>query len=447
MPSNKLAAANICFNLKQASFALIFLFAPGTALHAVIIAPGGDDDSQPEQCVSEIRDQSRDVSEPVHFCGNGVDIDKSESLQARVTANECHDSRSMDISSQEAESSQPAPEALGSFEYPAEPFNTGWAIVLDNDAWVSSSRDEDYTGGVSVGLGGNRVTKYRFSLNPALTWVNKKLHLDGGRQPATLDHMMRFGLALFTPDLGSTGGPKAGDRPFANLLFLENSQIRVDANRNRAYQTTLTLGILGSDVGEAVQDAIHDVGDNNKVTASGYQISDGGELTARYAVSMQSLLQSRLAGRDKRLELKYRVEGTIGYITEGSVTLAARWGQAGSPWWSFAPSRSNYLPQPVSYSRHQNRAFGRRDFFLWSAITVRARAYNALLQGQFRDSEITYSGGELNHILGELSVGFTRKFSDAINVSFALHYQTNEIKHDTAAKNIRWGGLTIQKSF
>ena len=53
----------------------------------------------------------------------------------------------------------------------------------------------------------------------------------------------------------------------------------------------------------------------------------------------------------------------------------------------------------------------------------------------------------LNHFLGELSVGLTRKIGNAVSVSFALHYQTDEIKHDNRSKNIRWGGLTIQKLF
>lgn len=257
LQNNKLTGANICFTLKQASFALIFSVAPGTAVNALHLSPGGGDDFESANYIFENCNLTHVVSEPAQVFGNGVGIDESGSPETCMTGNGSDDTRSADIKMQDPETSESTLEAPAYIEYLAEPVNTGWVLVMDNDALVSSSRDEDYTGGVSVGLGGNRVTKYRFSLNPALTWVNKKLHLDGGRQPATLDHMMRFGLALFTPDLGSTGGPRVGDRPFANLLFLENAQIRVDANRNRAYQTTLTLGILGTDIGEAVQDAIH----------------------------------------------------------------------------------------------------------------------------------------------------------------------------------------------
>jgi len=333
------------------------------------------------------------------------------------------------------------------FAVEPEPFSTGWQIVLDNDALVSHSRDRDYTGGFAVALGGSRVANYRVSLDPALTWINKKLHLDDGWQRVSRDHLMQIGLTLFTPEIDSVNGPAFDDRPFANLLFVENSQYMIDEIFERTFQSTLTVGILGSNAGEAAQDAVHGLGRLPGKGDYGRQISDGGELTARYAVSRQSLLLSSFTRLGNTFELKYRVGGDIGYITEGSATLAFRWGRVASPWWSYAPTRSNYLPQAVPNSRHDFRGFGGRDFYLWSAITLRARAYNALLQGQFRDSELTFSGGELNHILGELSVGVNRRFGNAVDVSFALHFQTNEIKYGTGARTVRWGGLTIRKSF
>ena len=258
---------------------------------------------------------------------------------------------------------------------------------------------------------------------------------------------MQFGLMLFTPEIDSTGDIRPGDRPFANLLFMQNAQFWVADSGDRAYQSSLTVGILGSGIGEAVQNAVHRAGDFSGQGDYGQQISDGGELTARYAVSRQSLLSSTSTSPSKSFELKYSIEGDIGYLTQGSATLAARWGRTESPWWSFAPTRSNYLPQPIPYARGNSPGSSARDFFLWSAITARARAYNAFLQGQFRDSELTFSAGELNHILGELAVGVTKQFGNAVDVSLSLHYQTNEIKDGIGSRNIRWGGLTINKSF
>lgn len=345
---------------------------------------------------------------------------------------------------QEPEPSQSVGETPSVLVVEPEPFSTGWGIVFDNDLLSPPASDRDYTGGFAFRLGGSRVANYPVSLDPALTWFNKLLHWDGGRYRTQQNHLMQFGLTLFTPRTDLTGDATLSDRPFANLLFLENSQFGIDESTDRSYQSTLTVGILGSGVGEVVQDFVHELGDFAGEGDYDKQISDGGELTARYAISRQTLLLSRFTSRDNAFELKYRIEGDIGYITEGSATVAARWGQIDSPWWGFAPSRSNYLPQTVPMSQHKSAG---RDFYLWGAVTVRARAYNAFLQGQFRDSEVTFSGGQLNHVLGELSIGLTRRFGNNIEVSAALHHQTNEIKHGTGARHVRWGGLTISKSF
>ena len=328
-----------------------------------------------------------------------------------------------------------------------EPQSTKWGVVVDNDALISATRDKDYTGGIAVNLSGRRIENYRVSLNPALSWLNRLVHVDDARLSRPRSHLMQFGLMLFTPAIDSTGEVTPGDRPFANLLFVSNSQFWLDDSKDRAYQSSLTVGILGSAIGEAAQNAVHRVGDFSSQGDYGQQISDGGELTARYALSRQSLLLSRYTSSSKSFELKYLIEGDVGYLTQGSATLAARWGRTESPWWSFAPARSNYLPLSVPYALGKAPGSKGRDFFFWGAITARARAYNAFLQGQFKDSEVTYSSGELNYILGEFSVGVTKQFGDAVAASFSFHYQTKEVKDGIGSRNIQWGGLTINKSF
>lgn len=329
----------------------------------------------------------------------------------------------------------------------SEPYSTGWGVILDNDAGISSSSDRDYTAGVAVTLGGSRTAEYRFSLDPILSRLNRFANVDRQFPQTSTKHLMQIGLMLFTPELDYTGTPRAGDRPFANLLFIENSQFGIDAGGKRAYQSTLAVGILGTNIGEAIQNGVHRLGNFSNTGEYGNQISDGGELTARYAVSRQSLLLSRSTTRGNDIQLKYSVEGDIGFLTEGSATLAARWGRFERPWWTFAPSRSKYLPQATPGSKDRFRPSSSGDFYLWGAITVRARAYNAFLQGQFRDSDVTFSGSQLNHVLGEVSIGVSRRFGNAVEVGLAAHYQTNEIKRGAGARNVRWGGLSIYRYF
>lgn len=323
----------------------------------------------------------------------------------------------------------------------------GWTLIVDNDLFASDGKDQDYSGGIGVSLHGYKAATLPFSLDPALSWINKRLDIYGRLESITPKHMLQFGLLTFTPEDLETSTPVFDDRPYANLLFLENSQFHLDASANRAYQTTLTLGILGSNAAETIQNSIHRVSDGIEPTGYGYQISNGGELTARYAVARQSLLLSGSSDRGRTFDLKYGLEGDIGYLTEGSVTLAARWGRISSPWWSFATSRSNYLPQAVPKSISVSPGGGGREFYFWGALTMRARAYNAFLQGQFRDSAVTFSTDELNHGIAELSIGLTVSFSNSLTADYALHYQTKEIKHGVGARTPLWGGVTISRHF
>ena len=112
----------------------------------------------------------------------------------------------------------PAPDdvevATSMFAQEPEQLYTRWGLVLDNDALISSDKDRDYTGAVAVTLSGSPVADYRLSLDPALTWINSLLQVDGALESTRRHHIMQFGLMLFTPEIDSTGGVRPGDRPF-----------------------------------------------------------------------------------------------------------------------------------------------------------------------------------------------------------------------------------------
>ena len=128
------------------------------------------------------------------------------------------------------------------------------------------------------------------------------------------------------------------------------------------------------------------------VEPRGYQnqISEGGELTARYLTGGSTLRSQRLAFGDKFVETKTTWETSVGYLTEASYAVSTRFGAINSPWWTFAPERVDYLAQPTPLAA--GSADGRGEFYVWAGAKVRLRAYNAFLQGQFRDSVHTLSG-------------------------------------------------------
>ena len=50
----------------------------------------------------------------------------------------------------------------------------------------------------------------------------------------------------------------------------------------------------------------------------------------------------------QRADLKWGVEGSLGYITEGALLVSGRFGRFSTPWWSLYPERSEYYAPPSS---------------------------------------------------------------------------------------------------
>lgn len=256
-----------------------------------------------------------------------------------------------------------------------EPWNSGWTLGVDNDVSSGSENDRDYAGGVTLTLSGRRARDMRVSLNPVLQWLNRKTRVDALTRNAPVTeqrHSLQFGLLLFTPQDISTSLPIRDDRPYANLLFMSNTQHTLNPIRNVMYQSTFTLGLLGTKIGELAHDATLGLTGDFKPRGYAHQISDGGEPTFRYAVTRHSLLHAE------------------------------------------------------------------SELYISAGLKLRARAYNSLLQGQFRDSAVTFSASELNHVLGEAWVGVTSKF-EGFEIDYTLRFQMREIEKGRGARNLKWG--------
>ena len=176
----------------------------------------------------------------------------------------------------------------------------------------------------------------------------------------------------------------------------------------------------------------------------GNQISEGGELTARFLTGGSQLRAQRLIG-DKSAELKTTWEMSAGYLTEASYAVSTRFGLIDSPWWTFNPERFDYIAQPAPVA--EPRAGGRGELYFWAGAKVRLRAYNAFLQGQFRDSAYTLGAGDINHLIGEVWLGVTSRLSNATQISYVVRYQTAEVRAGAGRRSPIWGGLTISHAF
>ena len=372
-------------------------------------------------------------------------------ISARIRSNRCAAIGLLSLlatltsAAEYCESTEDKPSPSASTTMLSEPRNAGWTVQVDNDAFNGSSRDQDYTGGLAITLSGRRVLDFPISANTILDWFDRHtgVHQRDNDDTFCLGHAIQFGLVAFTPAQLESSKPIMDDRPYANLVFMTNSRFSVREDRSIAHQSHLTVGILGSPVAEWIQNGIHTLTGSTKPKGYSFQISNGGEPTARYAVSRHALLRQGSA-RGKRFEITHSAEASVGFLTEVSVSVFGRWGVVSTPWWTFTPARASYSPQPrPTAARHANQRMDER--YLWAGFTLRARAYNAFLQGQFRHSDVVFSRDELNLLIPEFSIGVSTTVSDRWQLTYDIRYQGKEIRSGPAARNVIWAGISLQR--
>jgi hypothetical protein len=325
-----------------------------------------------------------------------------------------------------------------------------WTVSMDNDMLIGDSRDRDYTGGFNATLTGEQAARLGRPNYRALQWLDERLGLARLHRSAfasAQQDAVQLGLLAFTPEDIESAQPVPGDRPYASLLFLAHSHYGLNATRSVLHQSTFSVGVLGTGIAEELQRALHDVAGGADPQGYGHQIADGGELTARYAVARHALLREGSGRRGSGFDSKLMLEGSVGYLTEAAVALAVRWGRLDSPWWASVAEDGEYAaqpsPDPVPGSIDASAG---RDFYVSAGAKVRARFYNAFLQGQFRDSVLTFAASELRPFLFEAWVGVTKDYAD-LQLSYLLRYQTAEIDRGVGSRGLAWAGITVAKNF
>ncbi len=163
---------------------------------------------------------------------------------------------------------------------------------MDNDALSFFGVDQDYTGGFALTLSGARAASYFFSMNGILTWLNKVTRFRNmSEQVGSFKlHCIEFGLASFTPRDINDPEPIYDDHPYASLVFAANTRQSIIPSREISCQSALTIGVLGTRLAEFFQSGIHRSLGQSTPKGWSHQISDGGEPTAKYTVSLQTTL-------------------------------------------------------------------------------------------------------------------------------------------------------------
>ena len=315
---------------------------------------------------------------------------------------------------------------------------TSRSFAFDNDVLVPGSRDQDYTYGLNLTFAGRAVEDHWASLHEPLGWLDQRIGLDQRVSNPIESNKIEYGLFGFTPEDITLEEPEQGDRPYAGLVYVSSTKERYDLARQVSWQSTLTLGVLGLGVVGEIQDWVHSGIGSERPQGWDNQISEGGELTARYGIARQRLMYKS----DSGLEIKTTTQGSVGYVTEASWSLSFRAGKIHTPWISFNPELTSYGEKSVP-----SEVGGVSEHYFWTGISVKARAYNAFLQGQFKDSEVTYDSDELNHGIVEAWVGYTVALAEGYSFTYSIRGHTSELKQGVGDRNVLWGGLQITKTF
>lgn len=322
---------------------------------------------------------------------------------------------------------------------PEQERETGsWALTLDNDMLVPGTRDQDYTYGLSVAATGTRAQDFLLSLDTPLGWIDNALGLTDMSGSRVRGHSFEAGIFGFTPEQKERPEPLYDDRPYASMIYLSSSRVQVNPDDQVAWHSTLTLGALGLDLAGNIQNGVHKAVGSEQAEGWDQQISDGGEPTARYAVARQKTLPIS----SDNLEVKSTVEGSVGYLTEARWSLSFRAGRLRSPWWQSNPELTRYGERNNTTATSEDN-----EHYVWGGIALVGRAYNAFLQGQFRDSDVRYDSDEVNHGVAEAWLGYTYAFSDGYRLSYVLRGHTSELKEGVGDRNVLWGGLVFAKTF
>jgi hypothetical protein len=350
---------------------------------------------------------------------------------------------------------------------PQEPAVSGGGIFFDQDwLWLADkyNMDRNYTMGLAFQISGRFIeSSHLDDVVNAFDWLTGVDRLREATREISVDpagnkfwlesHSLTLGNGAFTPDNLNTAAPIFDDRPYASLLFLAigHSTIFPGNSSRRAYvwSSELSIGVLGLHIADWVQTNIHAAMRRSSGQLTPYaplgwhnQISDGGELTARYLVAHQhELSESRFH------DLRLTFEASVGYYTNVAAGAAFRFGRIRSSPWTLNSNPISSGNQAESTERPCCAPIRTwKDWELYGFLAGRMRlvAYNALLQGQFRDSAVTLSAGEIERVVNEFETGFVLGGA-GFSLTFMLIGGRTPEYHipNVAPRTHTWGGVYL----
>lgn len=318
----------------------------------------------------------------------------------------------------------------------------GYAIYLDQDFFIpAKNEDRDYTMGFGIEWFWDSEPQTMGFLDKSLEAINDRV---GPKNVgSSFQKSLMFGSLTFTPEDLANPSPIFNDRPYASLLYLSGKRISIrkgdDANakskRDSIVGSEFLVGLLGSGFSEYFQTEFHQAyrsvsNTDEPVDPLGWdnQISEGGEPTLRYRLTFgQEWID------EPWYDLSYATDLNIGFQTNVSLGAQIRIGKRQSGFWTlpYDPvNRGSFIPDS-----RQN------EFYLWGAYRARLVGYDALIQGQFRDSEVSFSSNNLERLIHESGIGVTYG-QPKFQLSVSASYKSPELKRAIERSHF-WGTIAF----
>ncbi|MEL7533417.1 MAG: lipid A-modifier LpxR family protein, partial [Bacteroidota bacterium] len=288
------------------------------------------------------------------------------------------------------------------------------ATHFDNDLlYIPQNDDREYTHGQGLLISWQR---------------NRKGHIKGF---ATL----KTAIALYTPDNLKAKKPSRLDRPYASLLNFQGHSWRLNTRKARLWENKIALGFMGLKLPPQFQVKAHAMTRNLRESnfpthPEGWptQISAGGEPTLTLATSLkQGIGQDILP---QFLQVSSQSEAQLGSQTQLFQGLGLRFGKIRSTQW--VPASRPDVSLPIK---------GKSEWFFYTQGGLRYQLYNALLQGQFRDSHYVIPAHRLKREVWEAELGAVYRGSH-FHTGYGLHLGTAEFEHSRLAMHY-WGVIFV----
>jgi hypothetical protein len=321
-------------------------------------------------------------------------------------------------------------------------------MTFDDDAlFPPRNHDWNYTGGFSLGLSGAPAEQMGISA-PTCLLDSLLLGWSGALECATnVQHSFIFAGIGYTPHDIANEAPIYNDRPYSSVIFVSGRIRRLDDPREPTWSLSSELsgGMLGLGLFASVQTVIHKLSNGTAPPPMGWshQISDGGEPTLEYRVAADSLLLRQRANPDNDwLQASIGGEVAVGYNTYGWAGGLLKLGWTGH---DYGAPNSIIGPLAGRSLGAMGRADGAWEGYVFGRAGGYAVAYNALLQGQFRHSDVTYSWSQVDHFVSEAQVGVVLRISQ-FSLVYAVTYRSSEFDAELAAGQY-FGTATISWSW